>query len=97
MKNYNAVITKADVRFFPELSISQIELTLKYQMGNALFRVPMNEYSMFDILNLFSKDSFYDLNGQYCRMSMDENTGRVDSIMNIIYDEMGAIQDNPVA
>ena len=97
MKNYNAVITKADVRFFPELSISQIELTLRYQMGNALFRVPMNEYSMFDILNLFRKDSIYDLNGQYCRMSMDENTGRVDSIMNIIYDEMGAIQDSPVA
>ena len=97
MKNYNAVITKADVRFFPELSISQIELTLRYQMGDALFRVPMNEYSMFDILNLFSKDSIYDLNGQYCRMSMDENSGRVDSIMNIIYDEMGAIQDNPVA
>ena len=97
MKNYNAVITKADVRFFPELSISQIELTLKYQMGNALFRVPMNEYSMFDILNLFSKDSIYDLNGQYCRMSMDDTTGRVSSIMNIIYDEMGAIQDNPVA
>ena len=97
MKNYNAVITKADVRFFPELSISQIELTLRYQMGDALFRVPMNECSMFDILNLFSKDSIYDLNGQYCRMSMDENSGRVDSIMNIIYDEMGAIQDNPVA
>ena len=97
MKNYNAVITKADVRFFPELSISQIELTLRYQMGNALFRVPMNEYSMFDILNLFSKDSIYDLNGQYCRMSMDETTGRVSSIMNIIYDEMGVIQDNPVA
>ena len=97
MKNYNAVITEADVRFFPELSISQIELTLRYQMGNALFRVPMNEDSMFGILNLFRKDSIYDLNGQYCRMSMDENTGRVDSIMNIIYDEMGAIQDNPVA
>ena len=97
MKNYNAVITKADVRFFPELSISQIELTLRYQMGNALFRVPMNEYSMFGILNLFRKDSIYDLNGQYCRMSMDENSGRVDSIMNIIYDEMGAIQDSPVA
>ena len=97
MKNSNAVITKADVRFFPDLSIRQTELTLRYQMGNALFRVPMNEDSMFGILNLFRKDSIYDLNGQYCRMSMDENTGRVDSIMNIIYDEMGAIQDNPVA
>ena len=52
---------------------------------------------MFDILNLFRRASIYDLNGQYCLMSMDETTGRVDSIMNIIYDEMGAIQDNPVA
>lgn len=97
MKNYNAVIAKADVHFFPELSSSQIELTLRYQMGNALFRVPMNEDSMYGILKLFRKDSIYDLNGQYCRMSMDETTGQVDSIMNIIYDEMGAIQDNPVA
>ena len=69
MKSYNAVIAKADVHFFPELSVSQIELTLRYQMGNALFRVPMNEDSMFGILNLFSKDSIYDLNGRLVRQN----------------------------
>ncbi len=97
MKDFNAVVAKADVHFFPELSTSQIELTLRYQRGNVLFRVPMNEDSMYRILSLFNKDSIYELNGQYCRMVMDEGTGRVDSIRNIIYDEMGDLQDNPVA
>lgn len=97
MKKVNAVVTKADVRFFPELDKSQIELRLQYDMGNALLRAPMNSASLYSILNVFGKDSVDELNGQYCRVLMDEQTGRVDSVMNIIYDDLGELQDNPVA
>lgn len=97
MKNVNAVISKADVHFFPELSINQIELTLNYERGNALFRMPLNNDSMYSILNVFHKDSIAELNGMYCRVLLDESTGRVDSIRNIIYDDMGELQDSPVA
>lgn len=97
MKKVNAVVTKADVRFFPELDKSQIELRLQYDMGNALLRAPMNSKSLYSILNVFGKDSVDELNGQYCRVLMDEQTGRVDSVMNIIYDDLGELQDNPVA
>ena len=97
MKNVNAVISKADVHFFPELDTNQIELTLKYDKGTALLRVPMNNDSMYAILNVFNKSSILDLNGEYCRMFMDERTGRVESIKNIIYDECGELVDNPIA
>ena len=97
MININAMITNADVRFFPELDRSQIELTLQYDRAEALLRVPMDSQSMYSIFNLFSKDSVNELKGQYCRMLMDEKTGRVDSIRNIMYDNLGELQDNPVA
>ena len=97
MKDMNAVIAKADVRFFPELAASQIELTLHHQMGDSLFRMPMSDTSMYGILNLFRKDSICDLNGQYCRMLIDDSTGRVESIRNIVYDEMGELVDDPIA
>jgi len=96
MKSFNAIVAHADVRFFPELSTSQIELTLRYQRGTVLFRAPMSVDSMLKILSIFNKDRIYDLNGQYCRMSLDEETGRIDSIGNIMYDELGELQDNPV-
>ena len=97
MKSVNAVITKADVHFIPELDTNQIELTMHYDKGNVLFRMPMSNDSMYSIINVFQKDSICDLKGQYCRLLMDEFTGRVDSIRNILYDEWGELQDNPVA
>ena len=97
MKNVNAVISKADVHFIPELDANQIELTLKYDRGDTLFRMPLNNDSMYSILNVFHKDSIADLNGMYCRVLMDENTGRVDSVRNILYDDFGELQDNPIA
>lgn len=93
----NAIINKADVHFFPELGQNQIELTLLYDRGRALFRTPMNSDSMYRLLNLFGKDSLYDLQGQYCRLYLDDSTSRVDGIANIIHDEFGWMQDNPIA
>jgi len=97
MKDVNAIITNADVHFFPELDANQIELTLQFNKGNGLLRVPMCNDSMYSIYNLFNKNSIKELNGQYCRVIMDELTGRIDGIKNIIYDDRGELQDNPVA
>lgn len=96
MKTVNAVVSKADVHFYPELSASQIELILSHDGGKSILRVPMDNNSMYDILNVFNKDSIYDLNGQYCRLFLD-STGRVDNIKNILHDECGSIENNPIA
>lgn len=96
MIDVNAVISNADVRFLPDMPVNQIELKLHYAGGDAMLRIPMDDKSMYSILNVFNKDSVGGLKGEYCRMLMDETTGRVDSIRNILYDDFGEIQDNPI-
>lgn len=96
MKTVNAIVSKSDVHFYPELSASQIELTLSHNKGKAVLRIPMDSDSMYGILNIFNKDSVYDLNGQYCRLCFDNSTGRVNHIKNILHDECGSIVNNPI-
>jgi len=96
MKSMNAIISKADVHFYPDLSLSQIELTLRLDKGNAVFRAPMDSDSMFKVLNVFNKNSIHDLTGEYCRVLIDEETGRVDCLKNIVFDEFGEFQNDPM-
>ena len=93
----NAVISKADVRFYPELCANQIELTLQSGRGESLFRIPMDSDSMYEILNTFGKDSVMALQGVYCRAVIDDATCAVRGIRDIVYDSFGEIEDNPIA
>lgn len=95
-KSLNARIAKADLRFYPEVMASQIELTLQMDRGSALFKIPASEEKMLSIYENFQSDSLNDLQGKYCRAVMDEDTGRVMSIMNIIHDECTEITEDPV-
>ena len=95
MKHVNAMITKADVRFYPDVSTSQLELTLTLDKGTALFRAPMDSDTMFRILSIFNKDSVSELNGQYCRVLFNDDENRIEGIMNIVFDEFGELQNDP--
>ena len=96
IKSVNAIVSKADVHFYPDLSLSQIEITLQFDKGSALLRAPMDADSMFDILNVFNKDNIHDLTGECCRVFMDDETGRIDSIRHIVFDGFGELKDNPL-
>lgn len=97
MINVNAIIQNADVHFLPELDVNQIELTIAYEQGKAMLRLPMNTDSMCGLMRVFNRDSLSELKGEYCRLLMDEMTGRVASVKNIMYDSCGELYDNPVA
>ena len=96
IKTENGMIYNADVHFYPEMAAKQIEIAIAMERGNAMLRVPDTDDTMINLYRVFGTDSINALKGQYCRVMMDEMTGRIDSIKNIIYDKGCEIQDNPV-
>ncbi len=82
--------------FYPERSESQIEIELTCRDGKARLFLPMSADSMFDILKVLQKDSIADLNGVTCRAVFDDDMRRLDSIQNIVYDNLGYISNNPI-
>lgn len=92
----NAMVTGANVCFYPEVTEKQIELAIQMERGNALVRMPDDLESWQRIRDVFDASSINELYGHYCRVEMDESTGRIDSVRNILYDGRLEIQDNPV-
>ena len=96
MKNVNAIVTRAEVHFFPDILASQIELTLESEKGKFLFCARIDDDVMCKIVTIFNKDIIGELQGEYCRLFYDEDTGMPSSIRNIVYDSFGELQSNPV-
>ena len=96
LKQVNAVVSNANVRFYPEVTAMQIEMTLQMERGNAMIRVPVTTDEMFKMYKIFGTDNINALSGQYCRVTVDDLTGRIESIKNIIYDDGCVIYDNPI-
>lgn len=92
----NAMIVKADVCFFPELSESELNLHMAYDKGTAILHAVMNADTMFKVLSIFGKMRLSELAGQCCRMICDKETGHVYGIRNILSDEFGELQEEPV-
>ena len=95
LKQVNAMVSNANVRFYPEVTAMQIEMALQMERGNVMVRVPATTEEMFKMYKIFGTDNINALPGQYCRVMMDDITGRVDSIKNILYDDDCIIYDNP--
>lgn len=96
IKSWNAVVSKADVRFYPEVMASQIELVIQHERGNSLFRIPETNDARMGMYRIFNTGSMDDLKGRYCRASIDEYTGEVVSLKNIIYDGINELQNDPI-
>lgn len=85
MKMVNGRISKADVRVYPEIMQTQIELLIQMQCGTSLFKLPATADAMAQLYNLFSSECVGDLAGKYCRVGIDE-LGKVRFIQDLIYD-----------
>lgn len=95
-KDVNARIENANVRIYPDVMEMQIELMLQMERGKALFRLPATPDSMLDIYQVMKTDNLEGLRGMYCRVSMDDETGSIRSIKNIMFDDFREIADEPV-
>ncbi len=93
---YNALIVRQNLRLYPDVMQNQIELTVQHQRGQSLLRMPATPESMLELYRIFRADSLEDLHGQFCRIVVDDGTGRIDSMKNIIYDDYGELSDDPV-
>lgn len=96
IKDVNARIANANVRVYPEAMAMQIELMLQMERGQALFRVPATADKMLDIYQVFNADSIESLRGRFCRVVMDDETGNIHAIKNILYDDFNEICEEPV-
>lgn len=96
MKIFNAVVKKADMRFYPEVMQNQIELVLQFERGNAFFRSPATSDRMLGMYRMFNTGSIGEMNGKYCRVAIDENTGVVDSIGDILYENENRLENDPI-
>lgn len=85
MRMVNGRISKADVRVYPEIMQTQIELLIQMQCGTSLFKLPATADAMARLYNLFSSECVGDLTGKYCRAGIDE-LGKVRFIQDLIYD-----------
>lgn len=96
LKMFNAIVKKADMRFYPEVMQNQIELMLQFERGNVFFRSPATSDRMLGMYRLFNTGSIGEMAGRYCRVCIDENTGIVDSIGDILYENGNKLENDPI-
>lgn len=90
----NATISRADIRFYPEAMLNQIELLLQFERGGALFLMQDTSDNMLGLYHLFNTESINELPGKFCRAVFDEH-GNLQSIKNIVYDDNCELYNDP--
>ena len=92
----NAIVSGADRRFYPEIMASQVELVLQHERGKSLFRVQETRENSMDMYRIFQTGSLNEMNGRPCRIEVDDCTGEIMSIRNLIYDNVKPVENEPI-
>ena len=95
-KSWNAVVSGADARFYPEIMANQVELTLQYERGRVLFRMADTLDNRLGMYRIFNTGSLSEMNGKCCRLELDDCTGEAMAIRNLIYDAVKPMANDPI-